>query len=109
MHELSITRNIVAIVSEAAAGRRVTCVRLEIGQLSAVMPDAVRFCFDVCAQGTVLEGATLEIDAIEGRGQCNQCGSEFPLAQLAGRCRCGSLDIRNIAGAELNVKEMEVC
>jgi hydrogenase nickel incorporation protein HypA/HybF len=109
VHELSITRNIVAIVSEAAAGRRVTCVRLEIGKLSAVMPDAVRFCFDVCAQGTVLEGARLEIDAIEGRGLCNQCGSELELNQLAGRCSCGSRDIRQVAGSELNVKEMEVC
>jgi hydrogenase nickel incorporation protein HypA/HybF len=57
----------------------------------------------------VLEGATLEIDAIAGRGQCNQCGNEFSLTQLAGRCSCGSRDIRNVAGAELNVKEMEVC
>jgi hydrogenase nickel incorporation protein HypA/HybF len=109
MHELSITRNIVAIVSEAAAGRRVTCVRLEIGQLSALMPDAVRFCFDVCAEGTVLEGARLEIDSIAGRGLCNHCGTEFPLTQLAGRCTCGSRDIRKVAGDELNVKEMEVC
>ena len=109
MHELSITRNIVAIVSEAAAGRRVTSVRLEIGQLSAVMPEAVRFCFDVCAQGTVLEGARLEIDSIAGRGVCNRCAAEIPLTQLAGRCGCGSLDIRGVAGTELKVKEMEVC
>jgi len=109
MHELSITRNIVAIVSEAAAGRRVSCVRLQIGKLSAVMPDAVRFCFDVCAQGTVLEGARLEIDAIDGRGLCNECGTELALTQLAGHCICGSRDIRHLAGAELNVKEMEVC
>ena len=109
MHELSITRNIVAIVSEAAAGRRVTCVRLEIGKLSAVIPDAVRFCFDVCTLGTVLEGAQLEIDAIDGLGRCNACGAQLELTQLAARCSCGSRDIERLAGAELNVKEMEVC
>ncbi len=61
MHELSITRNIVAIVSEAASGRRVRHVTLEIGRLSGVMADAVRFCFDIVAEGTVVAEATLEI------------------------------------------------
>ncbi len=67
MHELSITRNVVAIVSERAEGQRVTRVRLEIGRLSAVVPDSIRFCFDICAQGTPLAGAELEI--IESAGQ----------------------------------------
>ena len=52
MHELSITRSVVAIVTERAAGARVTRVRLEVGRLSAMMPEAIRFCFDLCAQGT---------------------------------------------------------
>ena len=67
MHELSITRNVVAIVSERAEGQRVTRVRLEIGRLTAVMPDSIRFCFDICAQGTPLEGAELEIVASAGQ------------------------------------------
>jgi Zn finger protein HypA/HybF involved in hydrogenase expression len=43
MHELGITRNIVAIVADAANGRRVRCVTLEIGKLSGVMKDAIAF------------------------------------------------------------------
>lgn len=66
MHELGITRNIVAIVSEQAGEQRVIRIRLTIGRLSAVMPDAIRFCFDVCAQNTPLEGALLEIDQPPG-------------------------------------------
>ena len=77
MHELGITRNIVAIVGEAAGGRRVTRVTLEIGKLSGVMADAVAFCFDVVAQGTALEGASLEILEIDGRARCEACGIEF--------------------------------
>ena len=50
-------------------------VRLEIGQLAAVMPDAMRFCFDVCARNTVLEGAALEIVEIPGRALCDDCGA----------------------------------
>ena len=66
MHELGITRNIVAIVGERAAGRKVDRVQLEIGDMTAIMPDAIRFCFDVCAEGTVLEGAMLEILEVSG-------------------------------------------
>jgi hypothetical protein len=68
MHELGLTMNIVAICEEHAAGRKVTRVRLELGTLSAVMADALRFCFDVVAAGTVVEGATLEIvEVVDGR------------------------------------------
>ncbi|MHC5825016.1 MAG: hydrogenase/urease maturation nickel metallochaperone HypA, partial [Nostoc sp.] len=47
MHELGITKNIVAIVAEHARGAKVQRVLLEIGKLSAIMPNAIRFCFDI--------------------------------------------------------------
>lgn len=109
MHELSITRSVVAVVAERAIGRRVTRVRLEIGRLSAVIPDAVRFCFDICARGTPLEGAALEIVEIPGKGRCERCALEVDLALPAGRCpRCEAAGLKVIAGQELNIKEMEV-
>jgi hydrogenase nickel incorporation protein HypA/HybF len=109
MHELSITRSIVAIVAERAAGRRVVRVRLEIGRLSAVLPDAIRFCFDICAANTPLAGAALQIDEIAGRARCNECQTEMALTQPAGRCpRCGTANWRLISGQEMNIKEMEV-
>ena len=109
MHELSITRSVVAIVAERAAGQRVTRVRLEIGRLSAVVPDAIRFCFDLCAATTPLAGAALQIDEIPGRGRCDACCAEFALTMPAGRCpRCGAGSLRLISGQEMNIKEMEV-
>ncbi len=66
MHELGITRNLVAIVSDAAGGRRVNKVWLEIGEQSALLPDAVLFCFDVVSKGTALEAAVLEIVRVGG-------------------------------------------
>ncbi len=108
MHELGITRNIVAIVTEHAGERRVKRVALEIGRLSAVMPDAIRFCFDVCRKGTPLEDAALEILEIPGRGRCLECGTEIALDQPFGRCECGSVRIECIGGEELRIKEMEV-
>lgn len=106
MHELSLTCNIVAIVSEHANGARVIEVTLEVGKLSAVAPDAIRFCFDIVTRGTVLEGARLEVIEIPGRGRCRRCGSELELSQLIERCACGSTDVEQLAGEELIVKQM---
>ncbi len=61
MHELSLARSVVAIVEEAAGARRVLRVTLEIGERATVLPEAMTFCFEVVARGTVLEGAGLEI------------------------------------------------
>ena len=65
MHELGITRNVVAIVGERAQGQKVLRVTLEVGRLSGMLPDAIRFYFDVCSKGTPLEGATLQIVDVE--------------------------------------------
>ena len=112
MHELSITHSVVAMCAERAAEQgedmRVTRVTLQVGKLAAVMPDALRFCFEICAKGTVVEGAELEIIEIPGRARCRDCGGEVPLTELFGRCRCGSTNLDLIAGEELKVKQMEV-
>ena len=66
MHELGLTRNIVAIVSEHAGPRRVRRVQLAIGPLACVERDALSFCFDIVAEGTVLAGASLDFVEAEG-------------------------------------------
>jgi hydrogenase nickel incorporation protein HypA/HybF len=108
MHELGLTQEIVAIVTERAQKRKVTRVTLEIGKLSCVLPDAVRFCFDLCAEGTVAEGAALEIFQPDGRGRCRSCGAEFSIETVFARCSCGSADLEWLSGEQLKVKEMEI-
>jgi hydrogenase nickel incorporation protein HypA/HybF len=107
MHELGITENIVAIATEQAQGARVLSLTLEIGQLTAIMPDAIRFCFDVCTQGTTLAGATLEILELPGIGQCRACGQRLALDQPYGVCECGSTHLDIIQGQELTLKTLE--
>lgn len=108
MHELAITQNIVELVADRAQGAKVQKVSLEIGKLSAIMPDAVRFCFDVCSKSTVLEGAFLEIIEIPGLARCRKCGAEFSLEQPFGICSCGSIELDLISGQELKIKQMEI-
>jgi hydrogenase nickel incorporation protein HypA/HybF len=107
MHELGIAQEVVALVADHAGGK-VTRVVLEIGKLSAILPDAVRFCFDLCSEGTVVAGATLDIIEIPGRARCRECGREVMLEQPFGRCLCGGTDLEWLTGEELRVKEYEV-
>jgi hydrogenase nickel incorporation protein HypA/HybF len=108
MHELGIAQEVIALVSEHAHGARVTRVVLEIGKLAAVLPDAVRFCFDLCGEGTVVEGASLDIIETPGRARCRACGGDVWLDRPFGRCGCGSTDLDWLSGEELKVKEFEV-
>ena len=108
MHELGITRSIVETGSQRAAGRPVARVTVEVGRLVAVMPDAMRFCYDICAVGTELEGSVLEIVEMPAAALCRDCGAHVVLDQTIGRCDCGGIDLELVAGQELRVREMEL-
>lgn len=107
MHELGITRNIVAIVAEHTGGRKVARVALDVGRLSGVMSQAIRFSFDVVSQGTPLEGAQLDIRDIDGWGRCRACGAEFSTPELFTPCACGSRSVERLSGEELKIREFE--
>jgi len=108
MHELAVVESIVAAVGEKIRPRRAARVRLQVGALSGVLPEALRFCFDLCARGTTLDGAALEIDEIPGRARCRSCGAELAIASFLDLCRCGSADLDVHTGQELRIKEVEV-
>ncbi len=108
MHELSIAQSIVDTVTERAAGRRIVEVRLRVGRLSGVVPDALRFSFDLVAAGTPAEGAALRIDEPAGRAGCRSCAATFDLPNLVLLCPCGSSDVEVLAGRELAISAMEV-
>jgi hydrogenase nickel incorporation protein HypA/HybF len=108
MHEMAITQSVVDAVCEHAAGRRVHSVKLEVGALCAVVPDSMRFCFDMATEGTVADGARLDLNVRPGRAHCRSCDSEFELYDLILLCPCGSADVRVLAGQELKIMSMEV-
>ncbi|MBA4188365.1 MAG: hydrogenase maturation nickel metallochaperone HypA [Planctomycetaceae bacterium] len=108
MHELGITQEIVALAESRAGGRRVRGVVVEIGKLTAVLPDAVRFCFDLCTKGTLVEGAVLTIVETLGSARCLACGSVLQLDQPFGQCPCGCTDLDWLTGEELRITEIEI-
>jgi hydrogenase nickel incorporation protein HypA/HybF len=108
MHELTIARSIVEHVAEAARGRRVHRITVEIGKLSGVVPDGIVLHFPELARGTSLERARLDIREIGGRAYCEACESEFPIPDLSAICPCGSVRFRPVAGEELTLKSIEL-
>lgn len=108
MHELSIVCSIVELASEAAEGRAVRRVTIEIGKLSGVEPEAVAFCFPEVARGTPLEDATLDIHEVEAEARCDICGAQFPMPDMLSACPCGSLQFERLSGDELNIKSIEI-
>jgi hydrogenase nickel incorporation protein HypA/HybF len=103
MHELAITQSVVDAVTGRTGDARVASVRVRVGRLAGVVPDAMRFCFELVTAGTPLEGAALEFDQPEGRARCRTCGPTFELADLILLCPCGSADVEVVAGRELAV------
>jgi len=112
MHELSLSQGIVDLVRDQAAAngaRRVLRVRIAIGALSHVEPDAIEFGFDVVSRGTPAEGAILEIDRPPGRARCLPCDAEVTIATRDQPCpRCGTHRWVLVGGDELRVLELEV-
>lgn len=108
MHELALAESIIDMVAEHAAGRCVERIKVEIGTLACVMPDALRFCFGLAAAGTVLEGAKLEIVEVRAAARCRACGGTFFQDTFWTTCPCGGRDFERLTGEELRVKEYEV-
>lgn len=109
MHELAITESMVEAIRERTGDARVARVFLEIGKLSCVEPEAVRFCFELAAKGTGAEGAILEIEEIPARARCRDCGAEdVELEGALPLCRCGSADLAIVAGDRLRLTAVEL-
>lgn len=108
MHELAIAESICAIVEESSAGRRVARVVVEVGKLSAVMPEALRFSFDAVTDGTSLAGAELVLVERRAEARCRACAVVFEPEFVVAQCACGSVDVEWMSGDQLRVLEMEV-
>lgn len=112
MHEMSIAQSLLDIVKEEMHkhnAKKLKSVRLDIGQLSAIVPESLSFCFEVMTSGTEFEGAELIMEIIPLRGTCRDCNAEFEIKDYAFQCPfCSSPNIDTIAGQELSIVEMEV-
>jgi hydrogenase nickel incorporation protein HypA/HybF len=113
MHEMGIAMEILDIVQDAIpadmAGVRVRRVNLKVGRLSAVVPDSLRFCFQVAADKTAAAGAELAIEEIDVTARCGDCLHEWTIDTPDFVCpACNSGRTEMLSGRELEIVSIEI-
>jgi len=112
MHEMALCEGVLQILEDNARTqgyRQVTAVFLEIGGLSGVELEAMRFSFEVVTRGTLADQARLEIVEVPGKAWCMQCSRTVPVKQRFDACpECGSYQLQVTEGDEMKVTQLEV-
>lgn len=112
MHEVAIMTEAVRMAAEsaqAAGAQRITALKLRIGALSGVVPEALQFAWDVVRRETMLADARLDIEAVAAVCWCATCQAEFACQEFLSECpRCHDLsgDLRR--GRELEIAAVEL-
>src|SRR5437764_3754957 len=76
MFDMLVAENLVDLIEEEGLRRsfsRVTAIRLKIGALGHVEPAALYSCFDEASEGSIAEGARLDLEMVPGEGWCPDC------------------------------------
>jgi len=112
MHEMSIALSIIDAVTAKAKEEHsdtVTIIELEVGKVSGVEVESLKFCFSAAAKNTVAEGAKLAVCEVEPVGECEECGQRFPVAFHIATCTfCGSFKTNIVSGRELSIKSITI-
>ena len=113
MHEMGIAMEIVDIakasIPKDMQGAKVQRVNLQVGKLSAIVPDSLRFCFDLVVKDTPLEGAELAIKELPVVVRCMDCQTRWTVTEpvfICHSCQSGAIDM--LSGRELDIKSIEI-
>lgn len=113
MHELGIVMQVIDQVEQVAAENDVTKVqklRMEVGEVSSVVPELFTDCFDWAKKKTkYMQEAQLEIIILKGISYCQDCKQTYETTAYAKQCpHCGSHRTYLVTGNEINIKDIEV-
>ena len=112
MHEVALCNSLVELIIDQQRERGFKQVRrviVEMGALGHIDPHALDFAFDVESQGSVAEGAVLEIREIEGQAWCMDCSELVTISKRGDPCPgCAGFCMIVEQGDELRLKELEV-
>lgn len=108
MHELGLCSSIVDAIEHRAGERPVAKVRIRVGRLHHVHPEAFDQSFAVAAQGTIAEDALAELVLIPVTARCGACGATWDADELPQACpECGGVDFELTGGDELILESIE--
>jgi len=112
MHEMSIAQSLLEIVEDTLKENphsKLKKVVVKVGELVAVVPDSLQFCYQALTADTPLEGSELVIELIPVAASCQDCRKEFKVDSFFFICpHCESTNVKILSGQELRVSELEV-
>jgi hydrogenase nickel incorporation protein HypA/HybF len=112
MHEMTICEQIIGQLEDERHRRGFAVVkrlRLEIGVLSCLDPDALRYAFEISTRDTFMDGLVLEIDRPPGQAKCLDCGTDATISSRLDNCpACGGSRLDASGGAQMRLIEMEI-
>jgi hydrogenase nickel incorporation protein HypA/HybF len=108
VHELGLCSSIVDAVAARAGDRPVARVRVRVGRLHHVHPDAFDQSFAVAAQGTTVQGAGVDLVLLPVQSRCGACGASWGSDEPPLACpSCDSVDVELTGGDELVLESIE--
>ena len=110
MHELSIARSMIDIALESVKTKNVIKINrivVVVGKLSGIVPESMKFCFDIIKSGTITENANLIIEEVPAIGYCRNCDVDINVGQYDYFCSTCSNRLEVRGGNELYLKELE--
>lgn len=110
MHEYSLARALLRQISEIVeqqSARRITRLRVSVGEFSGVDADLLQSAFEQLTSGTSDEGARLELETVPLEGKCECCGQEFPIQRFQFICPvCLQRQVQVIRGEDLMLESV---
>ena len=108
MHELGLCTSIVDAIERRAQARSVVRVRVRVGRLHHVHPEAFDQSFAMAAMGTVAEDAAAELVLLPVQVRCAGCGATWDGDEIPIGCPgCGSVEVEVTGGDELVLESIE--
>lgn len=112
MHEISImqsTLDLACHTAQASAATRIHALRMRVGAMSGLVPEALQFAFETLREGTLAGGARLEIEMVPASCWCADCQSEFECVDWLQECpQCHRVSNELRHGLELELASVEI-
>lgn len=116
VHELAMTRDIIDTVIDAAKANdahEIRKVSLTIGQLRDIVDSLFVRCFEHFSQGTIAQGAQVEIDKVPFTVRCDECGRTWQIDDIHDDTQfvcpaCGASHYEMQTGMEFYINKLEV-
>jgi hydrogenase nickel incorporation protein HypA/HybF len=121
MHEMPVTQALLQMALDHAEGRRVTDIFLQVGRMSAIVPESVEVFFEYLSKDTLAEGANLHFERTPVEMTCQECGRQLDLSEwleeapqlimqkaFAQGCECGSKNLRVSGGVSFGLVSINV-